>query len=86
MAVIGLKYIIPQISGDCLCGSFARNDELAAVKYYYPDIAARFEALSDHIKEKFPKRCQWGWGSGPREKSVKESIICVECGDADPKE
>jgi phosphoadenosine phosphosulfate reductase len=75
-------YSTLQISGDCLCGAFAREDEFAALKFHYPEIAARFEALSEQIKTKFPKRCRWGWGHGKAVVKPKNvSSLCVECGD-----
>ena len=73
------------ISGDCLCGAFARQGEAEIMGLHYPQIAARFDALGAEIESKHPSRCKWGWGwNQPRKKSAKEAAICVECGDADP--
>lgn len=75
-------YSTLQISGDCLCGAFARDGEYDAIRFHYPAVAKRLDLLGERIKERHPKRCQWGWGSGaPKEKSAKERLICVECGD-----
>lgn len=77
-------YSMLTVSGDCLCGSFARQGESAALRLAYPCVAKRFDALSEAVATKHPDRCKWGWGwSDRRKKSVKESAICVECGDAD---
>lgn len=76
-------YSTLQISGDCLCGAFAREDELEAIRFHYPAIAERFDALGARIAERHPNRCKWGWGAGTQrtEKTAKERLICVECGD-----
>lgn len=78
-------YSTLQISGDCLCGSFAREDEVSALRFHYPEIAARFDGLTEEIKTTHPKRSQWGWGwNRPREKGKRERFLCVECGDTQP--
>lgn len=78
-------YSTLQISGDCLCGAFAREDEEAAVRFHYPEIAARFDGLGEEIKTTHPKRCKWGWGwMRERKKAKNESSLCVECGDTQP--
>lgn len=80
-------YSTLQISGDCLCGAFARPDEKAAVDFHYPEIGAHFDALGKHIKDTHPTRCKWGWGHQQKVKKPKGvSAVCVECGDADPAE
>lgn len=78
-------YSTLQISGDCLCGAYAREDEPKAVQYWYPGIWKRFEALKDAIKDKFPKRCDWGcgWKNKAKSKGKDEAMVCVECAPRD---
>lgn len=78
-------YSTLQISGDCLCGAHARADEFQAIKFHYPKIAERFEAIGEEIKKTHPKRCKWGWGSGSpmKEKTRDEAMVCVECAPRD---
>lgn len=78
-------YTTLQISGDCLCGAFAREDELAAVEFHYPEIGARFAALKEQLKDRCPKRCEWGWGCKTPMKEPKrdEAMVCVECAPRD---
>jgi 3'-phosphoadenosine 5'-phosphosulfate sulfotransferase (PAPS reductase)/FAD synthetase len=38
------------MSGECLCGSFAKPGEFAEIKCWYPKTAARIEALSERVK------------------------------------
>lgn len=82
-----------QISGDCLCGAFAREDEPAAIQKHYPKIWDYFESLSAKIKGKLDThgrrlRSQWGWGAKAHHekrpnKNQSEMLICAECGDGD---
>ena len=78
-------YSTLQISGDCLCGAYAREGEPEAVKYWYPGIWKRFEDLKEQIKDKFPKRCDWGWGwrQKAKPKDRDEAMVCVECAPRD---
>ena len=78
-------YSTLQISGDCLCGAFAREGELDAVKFHYPEVGKRFDALSAELKPRLPQRCEWGWGwrKPLKEKGRDEGLICSECGPRD---
>lgn len=78
-------YSTLQISGDCLCGAYARDDEKAAVDFHYPEIGARLNALGAEIKVAHPKRCEWGWGCKQpiKKKPKNEAMICAECGPRD---
>lgn len=70
-----------QISGDCLCGAFAREDERQAIQVHYPAIHERLCQLECEVGQ------QWGPGSKAcgrvHVKEGGEALICVECGDAD---
>lgn len=78
-------YSTLQISGDCLCGAYAREDEKAAVDFHYPEVGAYLKDLGEQIKDKFPKRCEWGWAwkQPIKEKRNGELFGCVECGPRD---
>lgn len=73
------SYIKLGVSGDCLCGAYARSHERDALKQFYPTVYERIcnlEAASTH----HPTRCRWGWaGKGPETKTTEEAVICVEC-------
>ena len=75
-------YSTIQISGDCLCGAYARKDELDAIRFNYPAIAKKFDALGAEIQAQHPKYSKWGWGCEvpTKRKSLVESVICAECG------
>lgn len=62
------------ISGDCLCGAFARPDERDILEQVYPDVFARLVALERETG------LRWGCGSKARGvKSRAERVVCVEC-------
>lgn len=47
------------MSGECLCGAYAKPGELARLEQHYPDIAARLHRL------KRESGCLWDWEHGP---------------------
>lgn len=78
-------YSTLQISGDCLCGAYAREGEPEAVAFHYPEVWKRFQALGDAIKDKHPTRCTWGcgWKNKAKPKGKDEAMVCVECAPRD---
>lgn len=70
-----------QISGDCLCGAFAREGEDEALRFWYPEMAQYLDDLRCLVPAEKP--CQWGWGCKSKRKAKRggERVICVECGD-----
>lgn len=67
------------MSGECLCGSFAKKDELAQIKFFYPDTAKYIESLQEKVREAGIERCVWGDNS-KKKKNVKQSgILCTSC-------
>jgi 3'-phosphoadenosine 5'-phosphosulfate sulfotransferase (PAPS reductase)/FAD synthetase len=81
-------YSTLQISGDCLCGAFAREGEREALEFHYPAIGERFRALTAQLGHRVESgRNLWGWGwKQPVKKDRQTSALCVECGDADPSD
>jgi 3'-phosphoadenosine 5'-phosphosulfate sulfotransferase (PAPS reductase)/FAD synthetase len=67
------------MSGECLCGAFAKRDELERIRAWYPEVAAEIEQLERDVKaaghgEPF---CRWGHGQGkPTNKTGK---LCTSC-------
>lgn len=78
-------YSTLQISGDCLCGAYAREGEPEAIQFHYPEVWQRFQALGEAIKDKHPTRCTWGcgWKNKMKPKAAGEAMVCVECGPRD---
>jgi 3'-phosphoadenosine 5'-phosphosulfate sulfotransferase (PAPS reductase)/FAD synthetase len=67
------------MSGECLCGSFAKKNELEQIRFFYPKTAEYIESLQDLVKENGNARCVWG-DNEKKKKIVKQSgILCTSC-------
>lgn len=76
------------MSGECLCGSFAKPDELKEIALWYPATAARIRSLEAQVKSAGQKACVWGVRP-PRERkrqpAVRDSAgrrvgpLCQQC-------
>lgn len=82
------KYSLPinpvsanlHISGECLCGCFARQDEIQQIRFFYPDTADYIESLQDKVKSAGHPKCVWGDGVRKSKKFVKQSgVLCSSC-------
>ena len=54
------------MSGECLCGAFAKEGELDEIGYWYPEVRAEIEALEAKVLAagNAPEwACRWGWGA-----------------------
>lgn len=75
------------MSGECLCGSFAKPGELDHVGFFYPEKKAEMEALGAEALAtgRIPEqRCTWGWGAsrtrkGDARKRSKSGEMCSSC-------
>jgi 3'-phosphoadenosine 5'-phosphosulfate sulfotransferase (PAPS reductase)/FAD synthetase len=48
------------ISGECLCGAYARPGELAEIEFFYPEVAARIRGWEERARERGLAYCSWG--------------------------
>jgi hypothetical protein len=48
------------MSGECLCGAFAKPGELDEIEFFYPDVAARLKALEAEAEAARIPACRWG--------------------------
>lgn len=69
------------MSGECLCGAFAKPDELETIRYFYPDAATEIDRLSK-LAEKAGVPSKWGCRPGKRRGSVKSNPLCWSCESA----
>lgn len=71
------------MSGECLCGAFAKANELEEIEVWFPEVAVHIRSLEKEVRDsgKFPpKLCQWGWGAGTRITDEMESgPLCSSC-------
>lgn len=70
------------ISGECLCGSFARKEEYSEIKEAYPDAAAQIDFIYEVAKA---HGHPWPWGMGPNDwnkahpPGQTDMFMCVGC-------
>ena len=75
------------ISGDCLCGCFAKKEELKLLEMFHPEVFAEIKRLEKLIKEKGSLEAQnfTTWANNNKSTSdvesqtTLESAICSEC-------
>ena len=64
-------------SGECLCGAFARPDELNEIEFWYPETAAYIKSMEAEalaMGKKFP---YWGHRAGKRPTAT--GPLCSDC-------
>lgn len=52
------------MSGECLCGAFAKPGELEEIRFFYPEVADYIEQIQELAKSVGNPRCQWGPAPG----------------------
>ena len=74
------------ISGDCLCGCFAKKDELKLLEMFHPDVFTELKRLEKLIKEKGTDEAKKysTWGNSGNTKDIEsqttiESFVCTDC-------
>lgn len=69
------------MSGECLCGAFAKENELEEIRQWFPDMAAEIERLEEAVKAAGIEepRCRWGWGAGGKEAPSQVGMLCSSC-------
>ncbi|MEV0759608.1 phosphoadenosine phosphosulfate reductase family protein [Nocardia sp. NPDC050435] len=67
------------MSGECLCGSFAKPNELDEIRTWYPHVAAEIDALAAEVTAAGhpPPLNQWGHGQGRRRQ--RSGALCSSC-------
>lgn len=67
------------VSGECLCGAFAKKDELGQIAEHYPETAAEIMALQAEARER-GVHCVWGTRPpGGRKKPSVGGPLCSDC-------
>lgn len=74
------------MSGECLCGAFAKPNELEEIGFFFPEVKEQIEALEAEVRacgKHEEKRCKWGWGGEDKyayRQGVKQSgPLCSAC-------
>ena len=70
------------MSGECLCGAFAKKGEYDLLRLFYPTVADELDRLSQLAQENGapPERCRWGWGAYRDEATVDPNQMTFDLG------
>lgn len=78
------------MSGECLCGAYASDNEREEIRFFFPDVIEEIEELEKEVKDDFQSgECgfsnedytKWAHGRADGEFSAKNHPLCVGCGD-----
>lgn len=69
------------MSGECLCGAFAKPGELKEIEAWFPDTAARLKDLETEVRD---RGHDWGWEEKPpttrkRRPDKNQPMLCFSC-------
>ena len=68
------------ISGECLCGSFARPNELTEIEMWFPHVGRMIRSLEERVRAMGLRRCEWGWSNATRQGTLfPPGILCAGC-------
>lgn len=68
------------LSGECLCGAYAKPGEIEQIDFFYPEVGQRIHALEDECRSRGYRRCVWGWGSKyPELAAPPPGPLCSNC-------
>lgn len=70
------------MSGECLCGAFAKKDELKEIGFWFPEVLEEIKALEDAVQALgIPEpMCHWGWGAYRDDiRRSKSGPMCSSC-------
>lgn len=72
------------MSGECLCGAFAKKGELDEIDFWRPETAVHIRGLEAEVAAagNAPAfRCQWGWGAyRPTKRKIRKTgPLCQQC-------
>lgn len=80
------------MSGECLCGAFAKEGELERIRLWYPDVAAEIDALMEEVRQAGHEEPWCTWGHRSRGKGAlithrgpgsslpeKVGMLCSDC-------
>lgn len=70
------------MSGECLCGAFAKPGELDEIAMWFPDVAAEIRDLEGEVRNAgIPEPyCRWGWRGNPGSHGYT-GPMCAACDD-----
>lgn len=66
------------MSAECLCGAFARREEMVDLEHNYPDVAAEIHALEADA-EAAGVHCKWGERPPGKRGATMGGMLCSSC-------
>lgn len=71
---------ILHMSGECLCGAFAKPGEMQDLEIFFPETARYIHSLEDEARKAGVKQCTWGpRGKKKIDQSVPVGPLCSDC-------
>lgn len=66
------------MSGECLCGAYAKPGELDEIEFFYPETAEGLRALETEAEAARIRYCRWGQPNGKAD-AVPAGRLCSSC-------
>lgn len=67
------------MSGECLCGAFAKPNEREEIRVWFPEVIDEIEELEREVASAGQLRCVWGNGGKVGEAPSKVGPMCSSC-------
>jgi 3'-phosphoadenosine 5'-phosphosulfate sulfotransferase (PAPS reductase)/FAD synthetase len=67
------------MSGECLCGAYAKPGELDEVEFFYPEAAAPLRELEAEAEQAGISYCRWGQPNGKERAGGVAGRLCSSC-------
>ncbi|MFE3583727.1 hypothetical protein [Streptomyces vinaceus] len=67
------------MSGECLCGAYAKPGELDEIEFFYPETAAKLRALEEQASEAGIPACKWGQKAPGDGSTSAAGRLCSSC-------
>jgi 3'-phosphoadenosine 5'-phosphosulfate sulfotransferase (PAPS reductase)/FAD synthetase len=67
------------MSGECLCGAFAKPKELDEIALWFPEVARGIHELEEEVRKAGHQKCKWGWGAGGSRDNAMSGPLCSSC-------
>jgi 3'-phosphoadenosine 5'-phosphosulfate sulfotransferase (PAPS reductase)/FAD synthetase len=68
------------MSGECLCGAYAKPGELEEIGFFYPETAAKLRALEEEARAADIPACRWGQKPpGDTNAAAPAGRLCSSC-------
>lgn len=67
------------MSGECLCGSYAKQGELEEIRFFYPRDAEYLESVQELARRMGHEKSTWGARAKGGRKTGKGGMMCHDC-------